>query len=62
MTDEERDRLVAPITQDEVERAISDLKAQKAPGLDGFSSEFYKIQKKKIPKLMAKYWHKSSRD
>lgn len=54
LTDEELETLGAPVTQEELEQAISDLKAQKAPGPDGYTGKFFKILKKEIsPSLTA---------
>lgn len=35
--------LNVPITDEELKKAITDLKTGKAPGPDGFSSKYYKI-------------------
>lgn len=47
LTKEERGALGDSITQEEMERAISDLKQQKEPGPDGYTGEFLKSLKKK---------------
>jgi hypothetical protein len=41
LSDEEKDILTSPFTEDEVFEAISNMKHNKAPGLDGFPAEFY---------------------
>lgn len=48
LTDEERGMLGGPITQEELECTITNLKAHKAPGPDGYTAEFFKILKAEI--------------
>lgn len=48
LTEEERELLGGPIIQEELERAISNLKTQKAPGPDGYSGEFFKLLRNDI--------------
>lgn len=48
LTDKERGALGGLITQDELERAITNLKPQKARGPDGYTAEFLKILNKDI--------------
>lgn len=40
--------LNAPIKKEETEKAITDLKADKPPGPDGFSSKFFKVLKEEL--------------
>lgn len=42
LSDEQREKLNAPLTEEEIRRAIASLKSGKAPGPDGFCPEFYK--------------------
>lgn len=48
LTDEERGTLGGPITQEELEGTIANLKSYKAPGPDGYSAKFFKILKNYI--------------
>jgi hypothetical protein len=41
LSDEEKDILISPFTEDEVFEAISSMEHNKAPGPDGFPTEFY---------------------
>jgi hypothetical protein len=41
LSDEEKDILISPFTEDEVFEAISSMEHNKAPGPDGFPAEFY---------------------
>lgn len=43
VTEEQNNRLIADITAQEINRAISKLKIGKSPGADGFTSEWYKV-------------------
>lgn len=48
LSDEEREVLGGVVSQDELERAIKNLKSHKAPGPDGYTAEFFKILNKDI--------------
>ena len=45
-------KLIADITKKEIEDAISRLKSNKASGSDGFPSEWYKIYREQLIKLL----------
>lgn len=52
----QNNKFTAPITPDEISKAISKLKAKKTPGGDGFPSEWYRAFKQKlIPLLTASF-------
>lgn len=52
----DRDRLEGPLTTREIENAIRNIKTRKAPGTDGFPSDFYKrFAPKLIPLLYRVY-------
>ena len=42
ITNDERDRLDSPITKNEIDKALTQLKNNKSPGFDGYSAEFFK--------------------
>lgn len=48
LTPEQSKNLSRNITQKEIEAAITHVKSNKAPGPDGFSSEFYKVLKESL--------------
>ncbi|KAL2226622.1 UNVERIFIED_CONTAM: hypothetical protein Sindi_2020900 [Sesamum indicum] len=43
LTNEEAAHLLEPFTADDVKNVVFDIAEDKAPGLDGFSSDFYKV-------------------
>lgn len=49
---EENQQLAAAITTDEINAAISRLKANKSPGPDGFTGEWYKSLKEKLAPIL----------
>ncbi|KAJ0009658.1 hypothetical protein NQD34_001360 [Periophthalmus magnuspinnatus] len=51
--------LESPITQLEVDKAISTLQSGKCPGPDGFPVEFFKTMKAKIGSLLLRVYNKS---
>ena len=42
LTQEEKDYLDLPLTKEEIDKALSQQKSNKSPGLDGYSAEFFK--------------------
>uniref|UniRef100_A0A3B3B8H2 Reverse transcriptase domain-containing protein n=1 Tax=Oryzias melastigma TaxID=30732 RepID=A0A3B3B8H2_ORYME len=54
VTDEQNAMLTAEITTEEIHLAISKLKANKSPGTDGFTSEWYKSLKDTLAPLLVK--------
>ena len=55
LSKELRDELDAPITAEEVKKAIDKLPRGKSPGIDGFPVEFYKVYWGKIKVLFMSY-------
>lgn len=54
---EEADRLEGPITAREIEKVIQNMKTGKAPGPDGFPSEFYKTFAPKLIPLLCRVYN-----
>lgn len=54
VTDEQNDFLVSEITSQEINLAISKLKANKSPGADGYTSEWYKTFREILTPLLQK--------
>lgn len=52
LTDEKAKLLEGPVTELEIDKAISSLQSDKSPGADGFCVLFYKKMKNKINKLL----------
>ena len=62
LSKEVKDELDAPITVEEVEKAIDNLPRGKSPGIDGFPVEFYKVFWTKIKTLFMAYLRAVKRD
>ena len=60
----QNERITAKITRDEIHKAIGKLKTNKAPGSDGFPSEWYtKLEKELSPLLLGAFnWIMSKED
>ena len=54
VSEEQNEILKAPVTEIELNKAISTLKANKSPGPDGFSSEWYKVFKAELGPILLK--------
>lgn len=52
ITSEQRDSLEDPVTKEEIIQVINNLQCSKAPGPDGYTSEFYKTFKDQISPLL----------
>ena len=55
---EEAESLNRPITPDEIEAVIKKILAQKNPGLDSFTEEFYKAFKEELTPILHKLFQK----
>ena len=56
ITEEQNERLISEITTEELQAAISRLKANKSPGTDGFTSEWYKVLRESlVPTLLSTF-------
>ena len=58
ITSEERDKLDAPITEEEIKKAIYQMQPGKSPGLDGIPVEFYQEYWEQIKTLYIAYINK----
>ena len=47
-------KLISPITQEEIDEAISNLNSNKSPGTDGFPPEWYKVMREHLLPLLGK--------
>ena len=59
---EEIENLNRPITNTEIETVIRNLPANKSPGLDGFTAEFYQKFREELTLVLLKCFHKISEE
>ena len=59
MNEEEAESLNRLITAGEIEAATKKFPAQKSPGPDGFTREFYKTFKEKLTPILLKQFQKN---
>ena len=52
LNEEEAENLKRPITTDDIEAIMKKLLAQKRPGMDGFTGEFYKAIKEELTPIL----------
>lgn len=56
ISEEQNEQLASAITTEELNAAISRLKANKSPGPDGFTAEWYKsLREQLVPRLLETY-------
>ena len=55
LNQEEAENLNRPITTSKIKAVIKKLPAQKSPGLDGFTEEFYQTFKEELTPIFLKY-------
>ena len=62
LNQEEIENLERPITSTEIETVISNLPANKSPGPDGFTAEFYQKFREELTPILLKLFQKFSED
>ena len=58
LNEEGAECLIRPIIAGEIEAVIKKLQAHKSPGLDGFTTEFYKTVKEKLTPVLLRLFQK----
>ena len=62
MNQEEVENLKGPITSTEIETVIRNLPANKSPGPDGFTAEFYQKLREELTPILLKVFQKISEE
>ena len=62
LNQEEIENLNRPITSTEIETAIRNLPANKSPGRDGFTAEFYRKFREEVTPILLKLFQKTAEE